>query len=447
MVTAVAWLWRVVFVVVGRGSGPPIGDGELFSGSARLLAEGEGFIHPTIFETMDLSWPMAMKAPLYTVYLAGWSLLGVDSYLGQRLVSTLLGAAVVPVCAWVVYRLAGSRAGLVAAVLAAANPSLWIVDASLLSESLYALCVAGVVWASYRLWDRPDGGRAALLGLLIGLAALTRYEGLAFVPLTIPLFVGLPRRSASTKVYLFTITSLVVVASLAPWSAYNLGRFEEPVLLGPSPGPLTLSANCDTTYSGSLLGYHDLGCASIAEDELAMLAVGCPCPVGDRVCLVERCRTLIPDESQLFDYMHEQGLDYIRAHRHRVPIVVAARVGRIWNVFRPLQGVDLDTRFELRGWLPSLSGLVFFWALVPLALVGMVALRRHRIPIAPLVALFLVPTFAVAATMGVTRYRVPIDVGLVLAAAVGVEVLWRGRSPTSTPRDRTEVSALAGGAP
>ncbi len=327
----------------GGGTQSPSATGFCSAADARLLAEGKAFIYPTLYDSIGLSWPMAMKAPLYTVYLAGWSLVGVDSYEGQRLVSTLVGVAVVPVCGWVVYRLAGSRAGLVAAVLAAANPSLWIADASLLSESMYAVCVAGTVWASYRLWDRPEVGRAAVLGAIIGLAALTRYEGLAFLPLAIPLFVGLPRRP-STKVYLFTVSSLVVVGCMAPWSAYNLGRFEEPVLLGPSPGPLTMSANCDTTYSGPLLGYHDLGCASIAEDEVAALVRGCPCPVGDRQCLVDRCLSLMPDESQLFDYMHEQGLDYVREHPRQVPVVVAARVGRIWNVFRPLQGLDLDTR-------------------------------------------------------------------------------------------------------
>ncbi len=43
-----------------------------------------------------------------------------------------------------------------------------------MSESLYAPLIAGVILAGYALWDRPGPLTAAVLGGLIGLAALTR---------------------------------------------------------------------------------------------------------------------------------------------------------------------------------------------------------------------------------------------------------------------------------
>jgi NO-binding membrane sensor protein with MHYT domain len=66
-----------------------------------------------------------------------------------------------------------------------------------------------------------------------------------------------------------------------------------------------------------------------------------------------------------------------------------------------------------------------------------VVMRRRRIPIFPLLAIALTATVAAAATFGVTRYRAPAEVPLVVAAAIGMAVAWthwRGRTvSTRTP--------------
>ena len=49
----------------------------------------------------------------------------------------------------------------------------------------------------------------------------------------------------------------------------------------------------------------------------------------------------------------EQAVDYMRAHNRRVPVVMAARVGRLWHVYRVTQGIDFDVFYERRGRLPS----------------------------------------------------------------------------------------------
>jgi hypothetical protein len=84
--------------------------------------------------------------------------------------------------------------------------------------------------------------------------------------------------------------------------------------------------------------------------------------------------------------------------------------------------------------------LFVYYVLVPFAVIGLVAMRRRRTPIWPVLALFVIATFAAATTFGVTRYRAPAEIGLVLAAAIGVaaSIDWvRGRSSrrvtTATP--------------
>ena len=51
-------------------------------------------------------------------------------------------------------------------------------------------------------------------------------------------------------------------------------------------------------------------------------------------------------------------------------------------------------------------------------------MRRRRITILPIVVPIVIATFAAATTFGITRYRAPAEVGIVLAAAVGLCAAW-----------------------
>jgi hypothetical protein len=62
-----------------------------------------------------------------------------------------------------------------------------------------------------------------------------------------------------------------------------------------------------------------------------------------------------------------------------------------------------------------------------------VVLRRRGQPISPLVGMAAMITVTAAWTFGTTRYRIPADVALVVAAAVGIETLLRRRWPIDGP--------------
>ena len=92
-------------------------------------------------------------------YLAVWSLVGLQSALWHRLASCLLGAATVGLVGLLGRRLAGDRAGLIAAVLAAAYPHLWLNDAALLSETAAAFAVVLAMLAVERFREQPSIAR------------------------------------------------------------------------------------------------------------------------------------------------------------------------------------------------------------------------------------------------------------------------------------------------
>jgi hypothetical protein len=310
--------------------------------------------------------------------------------------------------------LAGPRAGLVAAGMAAVYPNFWINDVLLQAESLFAALVAFTVLAAYRYWDHPSTRSVVVLGLVMGLTALTRPEGVMLAVLIgVPLVVRARPdwRARAGDLAVLGVAGLVL---LGPWLVWNQTRFDDPVLLTSGSGGVLSTANCEATYSGPLLGY----------------AANCfdPAPVAAELGIDEQdvaahLRTLSELDRDAF--ARDQGRAFIEDNLDRLPVVVAARVGRMWDLFRPGQNIGLNDAIEARGLQTSRAGTAAYFLILPLAVGGVVVLWRRRIPLSPLLAAPIVVTFIAAVTYPSTRYRVSADVALVVLAAVAVEVIAR----------------------
>jgi 4-amino-4-deoxy-L-arabinose transferase-like glycosyltransferase len=311
-------------------------------------------------------------------------------------------------------RLAGDRVGLLAAGLAAVSPALWMNDSVIGLETLYGFLVAMSLLTFYKFWNDRRLRWALLLAVWLALAALTRSEGVILVVfIAVPTVLFLPDIDWRRRVGILAAMAAVVMVVMAPWVIRNLTTFEEPTTLGTGFGVVLAYSNCDATYSGPHLGYWDDGCA---------------------------LRGYVPgsDESVFDARAREKGVTYLRDHVERLPIVVAARIGRVWEVFRPFQNVELNAFFERRGTAASWAGLISYWLLLPCAIGGLVALRRRRIPIFPYLAIAASVTVTVATSFGITRYRAPVDVVLPLLAAVAIDALLRHRQRVDTRDERDE---------
>ena len=296
-------------------------------------------------------------------------------------------------------RVAGPAVGLIAAAIIAVYPFMWINDGMLMSESLVVLIAALVLWTAYSFVSEPTTRHAALFGLACGAGALTRTEmALLFPLLLVPLAFLLRNLARRERFRLAVVGCAVGAAMLAPWVLYNLTRFDEPTFTSSSFGSSLSAASCDQTYYGTLIGYYVR-------------------------CYNEPYREGV-DESERDLVLRNDALDYIESHKSRLPLVVAARVGRLWGVFKPGQTTAFDWSIEGRGRVPTWISLFFYYALIPFAVFGLVRMRRQKITILPVVVPIVIASIAAAATFGITRYRAPAEVGLVLAAAVGISAAW-----------------------
>ncbi len=131
---------------------------------------------PTGFAGIDPS--ASLYAPPVFHLLNGFSylLLGYGD-LPLILPSLVAGVAVIPLAAWIARRAFGPGAAVAAAALAALSGADVAFSRMALTDSLFLATWLLAMAAGLRFLERPGVGRALLLGLAVGLAQNTKYNG------------------------------------------------------------------------------------------------------------------------------------------------------------------------------------------------------------------------------------------------------------------------------
>ena len=416
------------------------GDAYYHHHQADLIHRGHWFINPHEYIVHGHILDSAGDPPLYALYLAFWSRLGLDGVTDHRLVSTLAGFALIVSLGLLVRRLAGDLAGVIAAVLAALHPLMWINDMMLLSEGLYQPVIVAVLWAGYAWIEKPTAKRVVVLGAVIAVAALTRAEALAlFGFMVIPLvwwLGGVGRREKLRQIGLCWLAGLIV---LSPWLIYNNLRFEDPVTMSAVPGTVMMAGSCDEAWSGEAMGFWTVCFDSRGLwDELEAELPGSTLRGESRV---------VYDESVLDSFNRRYALEYTFENWERFGVVALARMGRSLELFKPGHSLRLNYQVEGRWAEPSTFGLGFYYALLPLTVIGALVFWRRDIRLTPMLSMWPTIMLASAITFGLTRYRVPIDIAMMALSAVAVSWLVEQYVRADSPRapagvheaDSTEV--------
>jgi 4-amino-4-deoxy-L-arabinose transferase-like glycosyltransferase len=309
---------------------------------------------------------------------------------------------VVVLIALIARTVAGDRAALLAAVIAALYPNLWMNDGLIMSETLATGAVALAILLAYRLGRQPTWPNAAWLGAAIGIAMLARAElGLLLLFMVLPVAWFASALTVGRRLVLFVVACAGALVVVSPWLIANLTRFDEPVLFSTNDGLTICGANNDGSWYGDGTGlWANQGCGAYDEP----------------------LRKLGLEASTLSNDLRQQGLDYIGDHLDRLPVVVVARVARVWSLYAPGYMADYN-RGEGREVWASWLGFASFWLLVPFTVAGAVILRRRKVPITPLMAQFVLVTFTAAVIYGLVRFRVPAEVSIVVLSAVAVDRL------------------------
>jgi 4-amino-4-deoxy-L-arabinose transferase-like glycosyltransferase len=350
--------------------------------------------------------PSAWTQPLYSFFLVPiyWSF--GREWWAVGLAQTAVAAA----AALVVYetgrRFLSPRAGLIAAVVATLNPYLIWHDVHVNREILDQLLAAVIVFLTLLGTERarrPGLAVPALLGLALGLAILGNTR-LLLLPLVIAAFLVWQTRDWRAPAIAVGVCALALV----PWAVRN----------DVSVGCFTL-----TTDSRALWKANNLNTYGVLDhggwiDDVPALAGAPPWPelAAD---LTRAGKPTTVDECEQMRLYRRTVLDFWRDHPGEKARLAGQAARMLWDPRalrtegRSEQGGLVD---DARAWVQPLYTIPLY----VLALAGLLLVPRH---IAVLfVALLAYNTLAALAFAGATRYRVPWD--FVLALAAGAAVVW-----------------------
>jgi 4-amino-4-deoxy-L-arabinose transferase-like glycosyltransferase len=399
---------RVWYVLTLARRNPTGGDPFYYHTQANLLADGRGFSEPFTFALTGRLKPTAFHPPLFSLLLSVSSWFGGTSFFAHKIVASLAGTATAVVVGLVGREVAGARAGLIAAALAAVYPNLWVVDGILMPESLYGLSIATVLLLSCRYRRTPRPRLALATGAAIGAATLVRGEAILLVPiLAVPLALA-AARDWRHRLRQFGVIAFGVALVVAPWALRNAVRLGAPVV-SVNGDEVVGIANCNDTYYGKLVGFWAIRCYA-------------PTPAGDEV---ERGAAY-----------RRRGIRYARHHLGRLPYVLLVREGRMWDLYRPRENVSFGL-IEGRDRNVTRIGQRVLWVMMPIGVAGLVVLRRRRRPLVPFVAPLVAVILTALLAYGAVRFRIPADIVLVVLVAIVID------AAIDLPRARSRAKARA----
>ncbi len=281
--------------------------------------------------------------------------------------------------------------------------------------------MCGILLCAYRAYDEPETARFVVLGAVVGLATLTRAEGLLLgIVIVIPLAGFLRGLGTHGRVTRIAIALGVAIAVVAPWTIRNTIRLHTFVAVSNNVATLVDGANCDATYYGQQTGlWRETFSLSGSQPQPAATA-----PQAEACFQGFDIADPHFDEAKASSADTRAGASYARHHLGSLPKVAVVRALRTWGLYAPRQQIDFESlEGRPRSW--QRAGTVMFWILLPFAAVGAFALRRRRRLSWPLVATAVTVTALSAATYGQQRFRIAAEPALLVLAAVALVGLGR----------------------
>lgn len=380
------------------------------------VVDGHGFVDTWALRERGIEQAGMLHPPGFVLFLAGPAKLGLSDTQLQIWIA-LVSALVIPLVALAARTIAGRRAGIVAALMAAVAPPLLINSGLVMPEAPFQVLIAAGVCAGVLAWDRPTPARLATSGAMFGLASLVRLEAVVLLAIWVVAVavVGLRRSSTASIPARLGPAGLVAMAGLvvlAPFTVANMRAF------GPT----------QWTGTGSSLSIY-AGCnfSAVGPDANPYSSVPSrrPTRLGDEQIDAGTTAALMTAQARRFCAEHLS--DVIAA----VPARIATPFGLLgtWGAsFESLRNDSPPMAFPT---------MILHIVCVPLGIVGWVRHRR-RAPLVLGVAPLLAGLALAASTFGNPRYLAAADI----AAIIGLAILAFAVVPDTQDEDRWTVASV-----
>lgn len=194
----------------------PTYDAAGYDERAISMLEGKGFI-------MNAK-PTSFKEPFYSFLLLTIYFFYGHSYLAVRIIQAILGAFTCCIIFLISRKLFDFKTGLLSVLISSFYPAFIKSSEHLLTENFYTFILITAIFLLLRQAELKTTKNLIFLGIVLGIAALTR-SAIFYFPLFILLFFreDLLARSITFKRYIFSITIFIFFYFLPifPWTLRN----------------------------------------------------------------------------------------------------------------------------------------------------------------------------------------------------------------------------------
>jgi 4-amino-4-deoxy-L-arabinose transferase-like glycosyltransferase len=392
LVVAAATLPRLVVLFHERGA-------ILTSFTEKSDDIAQTFVHTGTFGFIP-GEPTAWTQPLYAFFLIPIYWIFGRSWWAVGLIQTGVAVATALLVYEIGRRFVSRRVAVLAAVVATLNPYLVWHDVHENREILDQLIAAAIVLLTLMLVRRRSWWLAGALGVVFGLALLANTR-LLFLPLVCcAFFVGRGRQTWA----LAGVVLVACVLTVTPWVVRNRV----------SVGCLTLTTDTRALWKANNLNTYSTLAHGKWIDDVPPLPNEPPTPEFAGAYYKVYGKVLHVDECARMRFYRHVVFQFWREHPGEKAKLAGQAAEMLWNP----RAIRTEGRSESGGFVDKLRT----WAqpaytipLYVLALVGVFLLPRRLALFA--VALLAYQTLVAMGFAGATRYRVPWDFLLALAAA------------------------------
>jgi SAM-dependent methyltransferase len=373
-----------------------VGDEIEYDLEGRFIAHGDWFWSSTPY---GIPHPSAWKTPGYPLVVGVLYALGGEHPDGVMLLQVLVLGPLTITLTWLLgRRLFGAWVGTAAAFVAAVHPFVWQFEARLFAEALAVPLTLAILLLV--LDRRPDMTRVVTAGALSGVLILVKPSALTILAAVVPaILIGWGWRPGFSRAAIAVGACVLVIA---PWTIRNYAEFDSFLPLSVQDAGIYGVFNDDAAHDDE----HPWIWRPKTTRDAALFDPAHPLP-----------------DDELRAELRDRALDYAGDHPSSVPKAFFWNgLSRFWDVRDPDEALN-EVQFQGRSRTLTWIGLVIWWILLPLGLVGLWMVRRRPGIAVPLACMFALACFVYIANSG-TRYRAPFEPVFAVLACSAVAA-WR----------------------
>ena len=225
-----------------------------FGGTGYKIVDEEDYYHlaSSLFSGLGFAWgpdrPTSMRAPLYPGFMAMvWTIMGERSLFAVRTIQVVISLANVVLLYQLGRRLFSQRVAVFAAAIFCFYPSLIAFNFLVLTEVLFTFLLTLFVFG-YVVLAQTNKGRVALgIGIVLGLAALTRSILWPFPLVLCPLMFFTLSGNNTTRLKLAALLFLGYALVVTPWAVRNTNLQGVLTIVNSAGGMTLLMGNYEHT--------------------------------------------------------------------------------------------------------------------------------------------------------------------------------------------------------